>query len=87
MQNGAILSAILWLGLCIGYGKWQTEKGKKMPDEWNIKKPGGVGVVSSIPLCGYDKATLASLKKAGYRIYRNGKLCKEKENEKNSNTI
>ena len=48
-----------------------------MPDEWNIKKPGGVGVVPSIPFCGYDKATLASLKKAGYRIYKNGKPWKE----------
>lgn len=45
-----------------------------MADEWNIRKPGGVGVVSSMPFCGYDQQTLASLKRAGYRVYKNGKI-------------
>lgn len=36
---------------------------------WHLQKKGQKGgVVSSVPNCGYDEATLKSLQKAGYRM-------------------
>ena len=42
-------------------------------DVWEIRKGKVVWVSSPMERCGYDDAALAALKKAGYRLYCNGK--------------
>ena len=48
-----------------------------MADTWEIRKDRKTIVSSSLAKCGYDKKTLASMKKAGYVLYKNGKAYKE----------
>ena len=42
-------------------------------DVWEIRKGKVVWVSSPMERCGYDDAALAALKKAGYKLYCNGK--------------
>ena len=49
---------------------------------WEIRKDKKVVVASNIEKCGYDKKTLASMKKAGYVLYKNGKVYKEEKSNK-----
>lgn len=41
--------------------------------EWQVKKNGRAVVSSPVKNCGYDEATLQSLKQAGYSLYLDGK--------------
>ena len=45
---------------------------RKTGDIWELRKRGWAGVVSSAPNCGYDMATLESLQRHGYSLYKNG---------------
>ena len=40
---------------------------------WEMKKRGSVGVISTVPFCGYSEATLRSLKERGWHLYKDGK--------------
>lgn len=42
-------------------------------DQWEIRHPHKVGVVSTAPRCGYSDSDLASLAKHGYRLFCNGR--------------
>lgn len=49
-------------------------KDKHEAETWRICKPGKAGgVTSSLLWCGYTAREIASLRKAGYRVYRGGK--------------
>ena len=40
---------------------------------WEMKKRGSVGVVSTVPNCGYSEAALRSLRERGWHLYKDGK--------------
>ena len=39
---------------------------------YELRHPDGRGVISPIPNCGYDQRTLASLRQAGFVLYKDG---------------
>lgn len=43
---------------------------------WELRRDGRTWVSSPIPNCGYDRDDLASLKKAGFKLYCDGKAVK-----------
>lgn len=49
---------------------------KERPQEhkYEIRKDGRTYVSSPLPACGYSKETLKNMKRAGYRLYEDGKL-------------
>ena len=54
------------------------ERGRAMPvpadgSVWEMKKRGSVGVISTVPFCGYSEATLRSLRERGWHLYKDGK--------------
>ena len=46
------------------------------PDKWEIRKSGKAVVSSPVKNCGYSDGTLRQLRRAGYRLYLNGKAVK-----------
>ena len=40
---------------------------------YELRRDGRTWVSSPLPFCGYDKATLKSLKAAGFKLYCDGK--------------
>lgn len=45
-----------------------------MPDIWEVKKDNAVVAQSSVENCGYSPDKLKSLRAAGYKICKNGKV-------------